>query len=292
MTDGTPTPDIDRRPIAFVSADPADARRIAAGSAVLVRTALPVGAAVSRVVPARWQRTIESRWARTTARHLRIDLRVEGMDNIDPATAYVVMPLHESFVDIPVLLHVPLPMRFIVREELLGFPWMGRYVAATNQIVVAESPATDDLLRLQAEVRSTLESGESVVVFPQASVLGIEAAFQRGTAWLARTLGAPILPVVISGTHRVWGFPFDTTVRLDQAVTLRVLDPVPPATVTNSSMRALERHMKSLALDSETPPRRFVPERDGWWDGYRFTIDPDFAELAAAVAERRSSRGM
>jgi len=44
-----------------------------------------------------------------------------------------------------------------------------------------------------------------------------------------------------------------------------------------------------MALDpSNAPARRFVPERDGWWDEYRYEIDPDFPELAAQLAERRS----
>ena len=49
--------------------------------------------------------------------------------------------------------------------------------------------------------------------------------------------------------------------------------------------------MKDLALqDGMAPVRRFVPERDGWWDGYAFEIDPDFPELAAAIEARRSGR--
>jgi 1-acyl-sn-glycerol-3-phosphate acyltransferase len=38
------------------------------------------------------------------------------------------------------------------------------------------------------------------------------------------------------------------------------------------------------------PPRRFVPARDGYWDGYAYEIDPDFSALAAEVAARRHGR--
>ena len=37
------------------------------------------------------------------------------------------------------------------------------------------------------------------------------------------------------------------------------------------------------------PPRRFVPSRDGYWDGYAYTIDAVFPELAADVARHRRS---
>ena len=134
-----------------------------------------------------------------------------------------------------------------------------------------------------------VETGDDVVVFPQGSVLGIESAFQAGVGWLARHLGVPILPVVITGTHRIWGFPFDTTVHLDRTVQVGVLESIEPRDATRAGMREIERTMKRRALAATQQPRRYEPERDGWWDGYRFTIDPDFPELAAAIDARRRS---
>ena len=123
------------------------------------------------------------------------------------------------------------------------------------------------------------------------SILGIETAFASGARWLARTTGLPLLPVVITGTHRIWEYPFSQTVRYDQSVTLHVLDPVPPEHLSRPTMRQLEREMKAVALAAPNPVRRFVPARDGWWDGYRFAIDPDFVELHAAFTARRSISG-
>ena len=103
--------------------------------------------------------------------------------------------------------------------------------------------------------------------------------------------GLPVLPVVITGTHRVWDYPFSQTFRYDRSVTLHVLEPVPADRLSRTAMRRLERQMKGVALAAPNPVRRFVPARDGWWDGYRFAIDPDFAELHAAFTARRSVRG-
>ena len=35
------------------------------------------------------------------------------------------------------------------------------------------------------------------------------------------------------------------------------------------------------------PPRRFDPERDGYWDGYDYEIDPSFPELRKKVRLHR-----
>ena len=46
---------------------------------------------------------------------------------------------------------------------------------------------------------------------------------------------------------------------------------------------------EDLALAAvDAPARRFVPSRDGYWDGYAYEIDPMFSELAADVARHRS----
>ena len=47
--------------------------------------------------------------------------------------------------------------------------------------------------------------------------------------------------------------------------------------------------MKQLALASATPPRHFDPIRDGYWDDYRYEIDPTFPDLAQRIASHRRS---
>ena len=289
MTDSTSTPDRDRHPLSFDPAGSGQAARTRIGAAVLVRGALGAGSVLARTLPPHRQRALEAQWGRLVTRALQVDLRVSGAEHFHPGRPHLVMPLHESFVDIPVLLGLGSPMRFVVRDELLGFPVMGRYLTASAQIPVPEAPRPSDLRRIRESARSVIADGESVVVFPQGSVLGVESAFQRGSAWLARSLDVPILPIVIAGTHRIWGFPFSTSIHYGQAVEVRVLEPIPASEASDGTMRAIERRMKALALDAAAPVRRYVPERDGWWDGYRFEVDPDFPGLARAVAAHRES---
>ena len=135
-----------------------------------------------------------------------------------------------------------------------------------------------------------IEEGHDLVVFPQASVLGVEAAFAAGARRLAAATGAPIVPIVITGTHRVWEHPYGPRLRRGCRVDMTIL-PAESPHLDDRGWRALERRMKELALAAtDAPARRYVPERDGWWDDYEITIDPDFDRLAVAVAERRSGQ--
>lgn len=232
-------------------------------------------------------------WAAGVRRALRMELCLEGTERVDPTAGYVVVPLHEGFADAVALLHLPLRLRFVVREELLRWRWLGPLLRDTGQIPVCPERGAVSYRRVLRIARATLPTDESLVVFPQGSILGIETDFRAGAFHLARALGRPLLPVAVTGSHRVWEYPYTPLVRTGQQVTVRVLPPVPAAEVADTAPRVLRQRvqdaLKAAALDGTmAPPRRFVPERDGWWDGYAYRIDPTFAALAARVEARRA----
>lgn len=68
-----------------------------------------------------------------------------------------------------------------------------------------------------------------------------------------------------------------------------MLEPVDASEVLHCA-GAIESEMKERALAATPGPRRFNPDRDGWWDDYPYEIDPAFAELADRVAEHRTTR--
>ena len=194
-----------------------------------------------------------------------------------------------GFADALALLHLPLSFTFVARDELVSFPPIGGHLSRGRHLFIRpERPAltAQNLLR---GTRAAVEVGESVVLFPQGSILGIEVAFQPGAFNLARRLGRPILPVVVAGGHRVWEHPFSPTLRTNQSMTMIVLPPVPPGEAV-SQRGMIERHMKQFATASATPARHFDPSRDGYWDGYRYEIDLAFPDLAQRISTHRALR--
>lgn len=273
-----------------LTAAPGSSRlRILMGSMALVEGGSIGFALLGRIgAPRAMAHVVERWWARAVARTLRLQIDIEGMEHIDPTKSYVVVALHEGFADAIALMHLPLRPRFLVRDELFGWKALGRYLRATGQIEVSETRDMGSIRRLYGEAAAALAGGDSLVIFPQGSILGVEVAFQPGAFRLAQQLDAPILPVVLTGSHRVWEHPFSSLVRLDQRVFVRVLPPVAPSDVQTLDTRELEREMKRVALHEATvAPRRFDPDRDGWWDGYRFEVDADFPDLMSRLAARR-----
>ncbi len=235
---------------------------------------------------------VERWWARRMIRHLRIRLDISGLEQIDPHTSYVVTPLHEGFADVPALLHLPLDLRFVVRDELFTWQLLGSYLRDTGQICVVPERGRWSYRQLLRQAEAVFRSGESLVIFPQGTILGIETDFLPGAFALARALKRPILPVVLTGAHRVWEHPYTPRLRYGQSMSLQVLTPLPVAELCGHDLETirvtLRRRLKRAALSGmSAAPRRFVPARDGYWDGYAYRIDPDFSELAQDVAQHR-----
>jgi 1-acyl-sn-glycerol-3-phosphate acyltransferase len=227
-------------------------------------------------------------WTRLTSGFLGLHAEVAGLEHVNPDEAYIVAPLHEGFADPLLLARLPLELRYLVRDELFDWDHLGRFLRMSGQIEIATESNARDLRTLIRGCRDALDGGESLVVFPQGSILGIEVAFTRGAFVLADRLSVPLLPVVITGTHKVWEHPYSPTLRYGQKVSIRVLPPVEVGEALES-MTKVEAEMKSVALDNErVPVRHFDPERDGYWDEYTYEIDNRFPEVAALVDSHRA----
>ena len=226
------------------------------------------------------------RWSAELLKALDVRLRATGLTHVEPDQAYLVLALHEALVDPPLLAQLPIPMTFVVRADLTTEKPMDRLLEAGRHILI--NPEAPSALRVVLrEARRLQTEGRSTVMFPQGSVLGVETSFQQGAFVVAKRLGVPVLPVVIAGSHRVWEHPFTSLVRRHQPVHLEVL--APRRVATAEEYRSLEREMKRRAIENTwAPPRRYVPHRDGFWDGYRFDIDGDFPEVAHQVAQHRA----
>ena len=230
----------------------------------------------------------ERQWARTTSAALGLTINTSGLHHVDPARSYVVLPLHEGFTDLLAIQRLPLAMMYAAAEELFDWQHLGPYLRASAQPSVSRTNGPQAYRTLLRAGKAAAARGESLVVFPQGTVLGIETAFTGGAFRAAQHLDMPILPVVLTGSSTVWDHPFSTQIHFGRTIRLQVLEPV-PANCAVAMAEDIESEMKDRALAATPGPRRYVPERDGWWNGYRFEIDPRFPELRQRVARHRES---
>jgi 1-acyl-sn-glycerol-3-phosphate acyltransferase len=212
--------------------------------------------------------------------HLQVRLQVSGLEHL-PGSPGLVLALHEGLADAACLATLPLPLRFVARRELFDWDRIGPALRGCGHIAIEPERGAAAYRSLVRAAGHALAEGESVVVFPQGCVLGIETAFLPGAFHLARRLAAPILPVVITGSHRIWEHPFSPRLRYAQPVAMQILPRISAATTRDCDPERLrlelQRQMKRTALAPDCPaPRHYLPARDGEWPGFRFELDPDF----------------
>jgi putative phosphoserine phosphatase/1-acylglycerol-3-phosphate O-acyltransferase len=162
---------------------------------------------------------------------------LSGLEHVPRRGPALVVANHRSYFD-AVALGLTLTRagrrpRALAKKELFDAPILGTVARACGQIMVDRNQGGGDAL---ADARAALRAGETVVVLPQGTIPRGPAFFEPtlegrpGAARLAAATGAPVIPVGIWGTEKVWPrsarFPNLTTVVHPPVVTVRVGPPV------------------------------------------------------------------
>ena len=125
-------------------------------------------------------RAAERWWARLAARLIGLRIAISGLEHIDPDERYVVASLHEGFADGLALLQLPLSLTAVARDELATFPQLGGQLARGRHLLIRPERPIPAARTLHRDARAAIEAGDSLLFFPQGSILGIELAFQSG----------------------------------------------------------------------------------------------------------------
>ena len=163
---------------------------------------------------------------------------MKGVEKIPRRGPVLLASNHRSYFDVVALAIVAAkigrPVRFLAKRELFDAPVIGWVARSIGGIPVDRGSHSDQPLR---EAEAALRAGEVVIVLPEGTIPRGEAFFdpvlhgKTGTARLAASTGAPVLPIGLWGTERVWPrsvrVPDVTGVRHPPAVRVRVGDPVP-----------------------------------------------------------------
>ncbi|MFN7942228.1 MAG: lysophospholipid acyltransferase family protein [Thermoanaerobaculia bacterium] len=132
-------------------------------------------------------------------------LAVSGRDHLAGLDGFLVVANHSSWIDIPALFAaLPLPLRFVAKQELARVPFLGWYIGAMGMVFVDRA----DRKRALASVdRATelLAAGAALVSFPEGTRSRDGAMRGFKTAGFAAPIEAqvPVVPVAIAGAGRV-----------------------------------------------------------------------------------------
>ncbi len=173
---------------------------------------------------------------------------ISGVENIPAAGPAIIVGNHRSYFD-PGAMSIVVArsgrtIRFLGKKEVFDVPLVGHVTRAMGGIRVDRATGSDEPLRAAVQA---IEGGEVVAIMPQGTIPRGPAFFDPvlkgrwGAARLAKLTGAPVIPVGLWGTDRVW----PRSSRLPN-----VLNVTDPPLVTMSVGPAVE--LKGRSLDADT----------------------------------------
>jgi putative phosphoserine phosphatase/1-acylglycerol-3-phosphate O-acyltransferase len=208
---------------------------------------------------------------------------ITGTENIPTSGPAILVGNHRSYFDVfAVSLTVGKTnrtVRFLGKKEVFEAPVVGQLAAALGGIRVDRGTGSD--APIEAAL-AALEAGEMVAIMPQGTIPRGRAFFDPvlkgrwGAARLAVLSGAPVIPMGIWGTEKVW--PRNSQLPM----VWNVVNP-PKVSITVGSEVALRRDGDAAALAEENTQRMMGAISNLLPPEAREQREPTEAEIRAAL---------
>jgi len=193
-------------------------------------------------------------WARTLLKICGVSVHMEGLERIQPSTAYVYIPNHTSFFDIfSLLAYLPVDFKFILKEELMRIPILSWGMRKAGYISISRASPAKARRTLRGAV-SMIRQGTSLVIFAEGtrSYDGRLQPLKRGAFQLAMASGAPIVPVAIKGGTKI--MPKGSFTVKKGTVSITVGNPIPTTNYRKNQMQLLIQNVtESLQAMRDQP---------------------------------------
>jgi 1-acyl-sn-glycerol-3-phosphate acyltransferase len=197
-------------------------------------------------------------WAHSLLRAGGVQLRIEGLEKIDPDQKYVFVANHRSYMDIPaILVALPQEIRFYAKQGLFLVPFLGTHLKRAGHLPVARGDARASVKSMTLGARLIQDGHASMLLFPEGGrSRGPMREFKEGAAYIAIKAGVPAVPLGIEGTRKV--LPMGSSYVRGGPVVLRIGDPIPTAGMKLHDraqlIARLERQVAELAGEPAPQP--------------------------------------
>lgn len=188
-------------------------------------------------------------WGRSILIVSRIKVSVKWPADIDRSKSYIYMSNHQSNFDIPVLLgHLKVQFRWLAKMELFKIPIFGHAMRKAGYISIDRNKRESAFKSLKNAARK-IKSGVSVLIFPEGtrSRDGKIRPFKKGGFIMAIDSGAPIVPIVISGTRSIMT---KGSIKINPGkVSVVVHQPIQTSVYTRETKEALMERVRRIICD-------------------------------------------
>ncbi|KAL9441579.1 hypothetical protein AB3S75_020137 [Citrus x aurantiifolia] len=132
-------------------------------------------------------------------------VKIEGTEFADKRAIYI--SNHASPIDIFLLMWLtPTGTVGIAKKEIIWYPLFGQLYVLAKHIRIDRSNPSAAIQSLKEAAHAIVKDNLSLIIFPEGtrSQNGRLLPFKKGFVHMALQSRLPIVPIVLSGTHRAW----------------------------------------------------------------------------------------
>ncbi len=184
-------------------------------------------------------------FCRRSIKAMGMTLEMRGLENV-PDHATLTAYSHQSLLDIfPLIAYMPNTQSMVAKKELESTPLLATWMKAGKCIFIDRSSARAGMQCILQGVE-LLKNNVNVTIAPEGTRNngGELLEFKGGAFKMATKAGAPVLPVAIEGTNRMFE---GNKKRLRKGrVILSVLPPIETAGMTKEEQAALPARVRAI----------------------------------------------
>ncbi|GAB4849664.1 1-acyl-sn-glycerol-3-phosphate acyltransferase [Ancistrocladus abbreviatus] len=132
-------------------------------------------------------------------------IKIEGVEHSKNKAVYI--SNHASPIDIILIMWLtPTGTVGIAKKEIIWYPLFGQLYVLANHLRIDRSNPSAAIESMKEATRAVVKNKLSLIIFPEGtrSRNGRLLPFKKGFVHLALQTGLPIVPIVMTGTHRAW----------------------------------------------------------------------------------------
>ncbi|KAI3456934.1 hypothetical protein Pfo_013597 [Paulownia fortunei] len=132
-------------------------------------------------------------------------IKIEGAEYSNERAIYI--SNHASPIDIFLIMWLtPTGTVGIAKKEIIFYPLFGQLYVLANHLRIDRSNPTSAIESMKEAANAVVKNNLSLIIFPEGtrSKKGRLLPFKKGFVHLALQTRRPIIPIVLTGTHRAW----------------------------------------------------------------------------------------
>ncbi len=190
------------------------------------------------------------KWATFITKVAKMNITVNGLEKIPTDRPVLFTPNHQSYADIPLLLHVlkDYNVGFLMRKSLNNFFAIEQISRIIKCVPIDQDNPRDSARGLQ-KTAEQIKNGLSMVVFPEGKrgYSNTPDVFFNGAFKIVQKTGATVVPVYLHNVFKVFEGNDCTITPTDVSVTF--LDPIDTAEMTRDDVKQLHDKVYNIILD-------------------------------------------